>query len=101
MKVQYKVPVEFVQRKTVSSDEEFGVLGYFGDILVALENKSGRSVRFGLALSENVQHDVFLQNNQRWDIDMLAVDFIRKRFMPYIRTNETIEIDVVWRFHGD
>lgn len=98
--MQRRVPARLTDRKSITAAEEFGVLGYVGDTLEAIINKSQKTVHIVLALSDHEHHNITLGDNQRWDINIETETFIKTRFMPYIHTNETIEVDVLWKFSG-
>ena len=86
----------------VKKEDYIGVFGYFGDTLETIVNTSGKTVTFTLVVSNTDQRILTLENDESYDIRLGdgsrldAETCIRSRFMPHVRTLETISLDVIW-----
>ncbi len=86
----------------VKKEEYIGVFGYFGDTLERIVNTSGKTITITLVVSNTDQRILTLGNDESYDIylgdgsRLDAETCIRSRFMPHVRTLETITLDVIW-----
>lgn len=86
----------------VTKEDYVGVFGYFGDALETIVNTSGRTITFTLVVSNTDQRILTLKEDESYDIHLGdgsrldAETCIRARFMPHVRTLETIVLDVIW-----
>lgn len=86
----------------VKKEEYIGVFGYLGDTLETIVNISGKTITFTLVVSNTDQRILTLGEDESYDIylgDGSRIDAetcIRARFMPHVRTFETIALDVMW-----
>jgi hypothetical protein len=98
--MQRRVPASFVERLRVSREEEYGVFGYLADSLYAITNVTGNPIRCVLVLGDDDRRPLTLETNERYVIDLDVDPCIKRRVMPYVQTEETIDLDVEWRYRG-
>jgi hypothetical protein len=96
----HRIPVTFVDRLRILQQEEYAVFGYLADILYAITNKTGKPIDILLVLDNDDQRPLTLDTNQCYIIDMDVGPCIKRRFMPFVKTYETIQLDVEWRHRG-
>lgn len=96
-----RIPDTFVYKLRILKQEEYAVFGYLADILYSIVNKTGKTIQILLVLENDDQRPLTLDSNQRYIIDMDVGPCIKRRFMPYVKTVETIQLDVEWRHRRD
>lgn len=80
-------------------EDVYAVTGYFGEFIVGLRNPGTKDVVFYFGISENVERLVHLPPGVVYDIRIDAVQCIKRRFMPYIKTAEnsgSITVEIIW-----
>lgn len=93
-----QVPARIIDKIRVLGEEEYGILGYVGDILEYIVNRTGKPIQIVLVLGPSDQRSVFLDVDQQYDINLDVTPVIRGRCVPYVKTTETIVLDVAWKF---
>ena len=86
----------FEQALRVEHCEEVGVLGYHGHTLCAVKNISGRPIRCTLVLGHKDRRPLQLDDDERYELGLDITPCIKRRFVPYVETNETINLAVEW-----
>lgn len=97
----HKDPVAFVDRLRILKQEEYAVFGYLADILYSITNTTENPIQILLVLDKDDRRPLTLDAHQRYIIDMDIHSSIKRRFMPYVQTDETVQLDVEWRYRGD
>lgn len=95
-KTHMEIPPVSVRRLRILDDEEIGVFGYFASHLDSIVNVSGRRITCTVVLGPIDSRLISLDEGERYAICLDTETCIRRRFMPHIRTTETVEFDVVW-----
>lgn len=97
----HRDPDTLVDRLRILKQEEYAVFGYLADILYAITNATKNPIEILLVLDKNDRRPLTLDAHQCYIIDMDIHSSIKRRFMPYVKTHETIQLDVEWRYRGD
>jgi hypothetical protein len=97
-----KVPA-VAQHRLIVPPGDVGVLGYLGDRVQAIINRSGVPVRCSFAVSPTDCRALLLGNDELYPVQIDADTCIRQRFMPHIVEScgaQTIALDVLWYYDG-
>ena len=91
------------QHRLIVPPGDVGVLGYLGDRVQAIVNRSGAPVRCTFAVSPTDCRALLLGNDELYPVHIDAENCIRQRFMPHIVESsgaQTIALDVLWSYDG-